>query len=698
MANISDNIQFIPGVGPKRAELFVKHLNISTVEDMLYFFPYKHIDRSKFYTISELSEEMPYIQLKGKILDYKMIGEGRGKRMTATFADNTGTIELVWFNAFQWIQKSVPVNANIVIMGKPSLYNRIFNITHPEIELLSTFEQNLYKGLQPQYSIPEKLKQHQVSSKVIIKIQQQILKNYYQSISDPLPDEIIKRNKLLSLKDALYQIHFPNNPDELNKARHRLKFEELFYIQLNILNLKKFRQKNISGFIFHKEKDYYTKLLFHKLPFSLTKAQIKVLGEIRKDVVSGEQMNRLIQGDVGSGKTVVALLAMLMGVDNGFQACLMAPTEILAQQHFATLTELCKDLPIRIEILTGSSKTSERKIIHEGLLSGEIHILLGTHALIEDIVQFKNLGLVVIDEQHRFGVAQRAKLWQKNSSEPHILVMTATPIPRTLAMTVYGDLDVSVIDELPPGRKPIKTVHLTDAKRLTLFKFLKDQIQLGRQVYVVFPLIKESENFDYKDLEDGYESYSRDFPSPNYYIAVVHGKMKPQEKEISMNFFVSGKAHIMIATTVIEVGVNVPNASVMVIESAERFGLSQLHQLRGRVGRGSDQSFCLLMTKHQLSKDAHQRINIMCESNDGFYIAEKDMELRGPGDIEGTQQSGMPFELKIASITSDEPIMTLARSEAQYLLNNSSNLNNYPNLLNKLKKLKNEKIDWSKIS
>lgn len=698
MANISDNIQFIPGVGPKKAELFAKHLQIYTVEDMLYFFPYKHLDRSKFYTISELNEEMPYIQLKGKILDYKMVGEGRGKRLTATFADITGTIELVWFNAFQWIQKSVPTNANIVIMGKPSLYNRIFTITHPEIELLSTFEQNLYKGLQPQYSIPEKLKQHQISSKVIIKIQQYILKNYYQSIPDPLPDEIIKRNKLLSLKDALYQIHFPNNPEELNKARYRLKFDELFYIQLNILNLKKFRQKNISGFIFHKEKDYYTKLLFHKLPFSLTKAQIKVLGEIRKDVVSGEQMNRLIQGDVGSGKTVVALLAMLMGIDNGFQACLMAPTEILAQQHYVTLTELCKDLPIRIELLTGSTKTSERKIIHEGLLSGEIHILLGTHALIEDIVQFKNLGLVVIDEQHRFGVAQRAKLWQKNTSEPHILVMTATPIPRTLAMTVYGDLDVSVIDELPPGRKPIKTVHLTDAQRLTLFKFLKDQIQLGRQVYVVFPLIKESENFDYKDLEDGYESYSRDFPSPNYYIAVVHGKMKPHEKEISMNFFVSGKAQIMIATTVIEVGVNVPNASVMVIESAERFGLSQLHQLRGRVGRSSYQSFCILMTKHQLSKDAHQRINIMCESNDGFYIAEKDMELRGPGDIDGTQQSGMPFELKIASITSDEPIMIVARNEAQQILNNSSNLNNYPNLINKLKKLKNEKIDWSKIS
>ncbi|HOU98898.1 MAG TPA: ATP-dependent DNA helicase RecG [Bacteroidales bacterium] len=698
MPNLTDNIQFVPGVGPKRAELLAKHLNIVSIEDMLYFFPYKYIDRSKFYTISELSEDMQYVQLKGKITDYKTVGEGRAKRLIATFSDNTGSIELIWFNAFQWIQKSVPLFANIVILGKPTIFNRSFNITHPEIELWVNYEQSINKGLQPYYSIPEKLKQQQISSKTILKIQQTILKTYYNSIQDPLPGEIIMRNKLIPLKDALFQIHFPTNLDELKKAQYRLKFEELFYIQLNILNLKKFRQNNIHGFIFYKEKDYYTKLLFHQLPFSLTGAQIKVLSEIRKDVTTGKQMNRLLQGDVGSGKTIVALMAMLMAVDNGFQACLMAPTEILAQQHFATLNELCNNLPLKIELLTGSSKTSERKNIHHGLRSGEIHILIGTHALIEDTVQFKNLGLVVIDEQHRFGVAQRAKLWQKNSLEPHILVMTATPIPRTLAMTVYGDLDVSVIDELPPGRKPIKTVHLTDSKRLTLFKFIKEQIHLGRQMYVVFPLIKESENFDYKDLEDGYESYSREFPPPHYFIAVVHGQMKPQEKEISMNNFVKGKAQIMIATTVIEVGVNVPNASVMIIESAERFGLSQLHQLRGRVGRGNDQSYCILMTKHELSKEARQRIAIMCESNDGFYIAEKDMELRGPGDIEGTQQSGMPFELKIASITSDEPIMALARKEASELLATNKDLTNYPSLLTKLKKLKNEKIDWSKIS
>ncbi|MGQ9847982.1 MAG: ATP-dependent DNA helicase RecG [Bacteroidales bacterium] len=698
MLSISDNIQFVQGVGPKKAELFAKYLNITTVEDMLYFFPYKYVDRSKFFTISELNEEMQYVQLKGKITEYKIIGEGKAKRLVATFTDNTGSIELIWFNAFQWIQKSVPLFTNIVILGKPTIFNRNFNITHPEIELWTNYEQNINKGLQPYYSIPEKLKKHQINSKTILKIQQTILKNYYSSINDPLPNHIIVKNKLLSLRESLLKIHFPNNLEELKQAQYRLKFEELFYIQLNILSLKKNRNNNIRGFVFYKEKDYYTKLLYHKLPFSLTNAQIKVLNEIRKDVTSKKQMNRLIQGDVGSGKTVVALIAMLMAVDNNYQACLMAPTEILAQQHYATLKELCKELPLRIELLTGSTKPSKRKTIYQGLLNQEIHILIGTHALIEDTVKFKNLGLVVIDEQHRFGVAQRAKLWQKNTTEPHVLVMTATPIPRTLAMTIYGDLDVSVIDQLPPGRKPIKTIHLTENKRLILFNFLREQIKLGRQVYVVFPLIKESENFNYKDLEDGYESYSREFPPPQYFITVVHGQMKPREKEIAMNYFVQGKAQIMIATTVVEVGVNVPNASVMVIESAERFGLSQLHQLRGRVGRGNNQSYCILMTKHELSKEAHQRISIMCESNDGFYIAEKDLELRGPGDIEGTQQSGMPFELKIASLSSDESILSLARQEAQELLNQHDDLSIYPQLQNKLKKLKIEKIDWSKIS
>jgi ATP-dependent DNA helicase RecG len=698
MPSLSDNIQYVTGVGPKRAELFAKHLQIATVEDMLYFFPFKYLDRSVFTNVSDISIESTYVQLKGRIVEYQTIGEKRGKRLVGKFADQTGFIELVWFKGFSWIPKSVPLNTTIIVLGKPTVFNRTFNIAHPEIELLSVYENSLVKGLQPQYSIPEKLKQHQVNSKTIKKIQQTILTHYSAYISDPLPEEIIQRNRLLPLKEALYQIHFPENNETVRKAEYRLKFEELFYVQINILNLRQFRKKNISGYVLLREKDNHTKLLYKKLPFKLTKAQIKVLSEIRKDVISGKQMNRLLQGDVGSGKTIVALIAMLMAVDNGYQACLMAPTEILAQQHLASLTELCSGIDIGISLLTGSTKTRERKDIHERLMNGKIHILIGTHALIEDTVQFANLGMVVIDEQHRFGVAQRSKLWQKNTKEPHILVMTATPIPRTLSMTVYGDLDVSVINELPPGRIPIKTVHLMDNKRLTLFSFIKDQISKGRQVYVVFPLIKESENFTYKDLEDGYESYSREFPPPEYFISVVHGQMKSQEKEISMNYFVKGKAQIMIATTVIEVGVDVPNASVMVLESAERFGLAQLHQLRGRVGRGNEQSYCVLMTSHQLSKIARQRIAIMCESNDGFYIAEMDMKLRGPGDIEGTMQSGMPFDFKIANLVTDELILTKARDEAEFILEKDFTLKTFPSLLNKLKKLKTQKIDWSKIS
>lgn len=699
MPSLTDNIQYVPGVGPKRAELFNKHLDVYIVEDLLYYFPYRYIDRSKIYTTNELNEELPYVQIKGKITEYKILGEGKSKRLSAILTDNYGSIELIWFNGIQWIQKRFPLFSDVIVLGKPVLFNRSFNITHPEIEFLWQYEQSLKKGgLQPQYSIPEKLKQHQISSKTISTIIENIFKHYYSVIYETLPEKILERQNLLPLNEALFNIHFPKNTEILTKAQYRLKFEELFYTQLNILSLKKHRYNNIQGFILKKENDYFTKLLFQQLPFKLTQAQIKVLSEIRKDVTSGKQMNRLLQGDVGSGKTIVALFTMLMAIDNKYQACMMAPTEILAQQHYATICDLCKNLPIRIELLTGSTKQSERKSILEGLNNGNVNILIGTHALIEDTVQFKQLGMVIIDEQHRFGVAQRAKLWQKSVNEPHVLVMTATPIPRTLAMTIYGDLDVSIIDELPPGRKPVKTIHLTDNKRSTLFKFLKEQIRLGRQIYVVFPLIKESENFDYKDLEDGYESYSREFPPPDYFIAVLHGQMKPQEKEISMKYFVEGKAHIMIATTVIEVGVNVPNASVMVIESAERFGLSQLHQLRGRVGRGNEQSYCILMTKTDLSKEAYQRISIMCESNDGFYIAEKDLEIRGPGDIEGTQQSGMPFDFKIASISKDEKILTIARNEANTLLDEDPSLSRYPNLLNKLKKIKKEKIDWSKIS
>ena len=697
--SLQDSIQYIQGVGPKRAELLNKYLKIHTVEDILHYYPYKYVDRSKFYKIAELNSDLQLVQIKGKITEYKLTGEGKSKRLVATFADNTGTMELVWFNSFQWIQKNFPVFNEIIVLGKPTEFNNKLNITHPEIEHLANFENSLIQGLQPQYSIPDKLKQHQITNKVLSKIIQNVVKQYINIVKDPLPEEILVRNNLMSLQEAIYFIHFPENIEKKNKAEYRLKFEELFYIQLNILSLKYYRKNNVSGFIFTRQKDLLTVKLFKQLPFKLTSAQIKVLSEIRKDVCSGKQMNRLLQGDVGSGKTIVALFTMLMAVDNGFQASLMAPTEILAQQHYENLCELCKNIPVNIEILTGSTKASKRKTIHEGLLNGTINILIGTHALIEDKVKFANLGLVIIDEQHRFGVAQRAKLWQKNTNEPHILVMTATPIPRTLAMTIYGDLDLSVIDELPPGRKPIKTIHLDDSQRLKLFKFLKKEIDEGRQVYVVFPLIKESEALStLKDLEDGYESYSREFPPPKYVIAVVHGQMKTEEKEFSMKLFSEGKAHIMIATTVIEVGVDVPNATIMVIESAERFGLSQLHQLRGRVGRGSQQSYCILMTKTNLSKDANTRIKTLCESNDGFYIAEKDLELRGPGDIEGTQQSGMPFELKIAKYSGDEKILLTAKDEADYILQKSPDLKLYPSLTNKLKKLKNEKIDWSKIS
>ncbi len=697
--SLQDIIQYIQGVGPKRAELLNKYLKISTIEDILHYYPYKYIDRSKLYNISELHSEMPLIQIKGKITEYKQVGERKSKRLIATFADNTGTIELVWFNAFQWIQKSYPIFAELVVLGKPTEFNNKLNITHPEIEHWSNFEKSLVQGLQPQYTVPEKLKQNQITSKVLSKIIQNVVKQYINLIQETLPEEIIILNQFLSLKDSIYYIHFPENLEKKNKAEYRLKFEELFYIQLNILSLKNYRKNYTKGFIFNKEKDFFTKQLFKQLPFKLTSAQIKVLSEIRKDVISGKQMNRLLQGDVGSGKTIVALFAMLMAVDNGYQAALMAPTEILAQQHFENLMQLCNNIPINIEILTGSTKASKRKIIHKELLNGNINILIGTHALIEDMVKFSNLGVVIIDEQHRFGVEQRAKLWQKNINEPHIIVMTATPIPRTLAMTIYGDLDVSVIDELPPERKVIKTIHYDDSQRLKLFAFLKIQIHQGRQIYVVFPLIKESETFtSLKDLEDGYESYCREFPPPKYVTAVVHGQMKPHDKEFSMKLFAEGKAHIMIATTVIEVGVDIPNATVMIIESAERFGLSQLHQLRGRVGRGNHQSYCILMTKTQLNKEASLRIKTLCESNDGFYIAEKDLEIRGPGDIEGTQQSGMPFELKIARYSGDEHILLKAKDEAENILKKSPDLKIYPSLLNKLKKFKNEKVDWSKIS
>jgi ATP-dependent DNA helicase RecG len=700
VSSLTDNIQFVPGVGPKRAEQLTKEIEVISVEDMMYYFPYKYIDRTKFYSISELHPDLAYIQIRGKIMDFKMIGAKKGKRLTAIFTDRTGTIELVWFKGISWIAKSLKLNVEYVIFGKPTLFGSHLNIAHPEVELVQVFEQSLTTSLQPQYSVPEKLKIHLISSKTILKIQETIFKQYLSLIRENLPVSLIDKLHLLPLKDALFQVHFPESSEKLKKAQFRLKFEELFFIQLNLLKQKIIRKKKSTGFIFYRQKDNYTRLLFKNLPFKLTGAQIKVLGEIRGDFLSAKQMNRLLQGDVGSGKTLVALLSMLMAIDNGFQACLMAPTEILANQHYKTLQKFTKDIGVNIRLLTGSTKKSERKELHENLLNGNIHILVGTHALIEDVVQFNNLGLVVIDEQHRFGVAQRSRLWRKNDTEPHVLVMTATPIPRTLAMTLYGDLDISVIDELPPGRIPIKTVHYFDNATLQLFGFLKKQIAAGRQVYVVFPLIKESEKLDFKDLEDGYEGFSRDFPPPDYLISVVHGKMKAAEKEKAMELFVKGKAQILISTTVIEVGVDVPNASVMVIESAERFGLSQLHQLRGRVGRGAEQSYCILMSGSKLSNEARKRMAIMVNSNNGFEIAEMDLQLRGPGEIEGTQQSGLPFALKIADLGTDGQILQTARHEAEIILENDPLLETMQNqiLVNQLKKLKQGTVNWSKIS
>jgi len=700
MSSLNDSIQFIQGVGPKRAEILTSELNISTIEDMLYYFPFKYIDRTKFYKISELNANLPYIQIRGKILEFNVVGIGKSKRLTARFYDETGGIELVWFKGLTWITKSYKTNVEYVIFGKPNLFNSNINISHPEIEDANIFDKSLVTSLQPQYSISEKLKSQFITSKTFRIIQENIFKNYFSLINETIPDYLIEKLKLISLKEALFQAHFPQSPEKLKNARFRLKFEELFYIQLNLLKQKLIRKEKSKCFIFKKEKDNFTKLLFKQLPFKLTNAQIRVLGEIRTDFVSGKQMNRLLQGDVGSGKTLVALLSMLMAVDNGYQACIMAPTEILANQHYNTSIKFCKDLNITIRILTGSTKKSERKELHAKLQNNEVNILIGTHALIEDEVKFSNLGLVIIDEQHRFGVAQRARLWQKNVIEPHILVMTATPIPRTLAMTVYGDLDISVIDELPPGRKQIKTIHLFDNKRLALFGFLKKEIAAGRQVYVVFPLIKESEKLDYKDLEDGYEGYSRDFQMPEYLISVVHGKMKSAEKKIAMKIFITGKAQILISTTVIEVGVDVPNASVMVIESAERFGLSQLHQLRGRVGRGAEQSYCILMSGNKLSNEGQKRLQIMVETINGFEIADKDLELRGPGDIEGTQQSGLPFELKIADLGTDGRILQTAKYEAEKILKNDSQLQLSQNqiLVYQLNKKNKNNINWSRIS
>ena len=697
---LNTELKFLKGVGPKKAELFASELGLFTYADLIHYYPYKYIDKSKFYKISEVNQNLAYIQIKGKFTSLSETGTKFKKRLSANFTDETGTIELVWFKGVKWIKDSIKPDVEYIIFGKPTIFNNKFNIVHPEIEELSKYDSKINSALEPAYNTTEKMKNGFLNSKTILRIQQTLMQQVYSSIWETLPAYITDKYKLLPLKEALKNIHFPTDLETLKKAEYRLKFEELFYIQLKLLRLKKVRIEKSNGYQFSVVGDFFNNFYKNNLPFELTNAQKRVIKEIRVDFGSGKQMNRLLQGDVGSGKTLVALMTALIAIDNNYQTAIMAPTEILATQHFESIKELLNGLGLNIALLTGSTKAKERRILHKQLEDGEIHILIGTHALIEDKVKFKNLGYVVIDEQHRFGVAQRAKMWKKNTKPPHILVMTATPIPRTLAMTLYGDLDVSIIDELPPGRKEIKTVHRFDSQRLRVFKFIKDELDKGRQVYIVYPLIQESEKMDFKDLEDGLESITRAFPQEKYGISVVHGKMKPAEKEKAMNFFVKGVTKIMVATTVIEVGVNVPNASVMIIESAERFGLSQLHQLRGRVGRGAEQSYCILMTGNKLTNDGRKRIETMVRSSDGFEISEVDLKLRGPGSIDGTQQSGMPIELNIANLAKDGQILEFVRNIAIAILDKDPNLEeSYNQILKKnISNKEKQQFKWENIS
>ena len=657
-------IEYLKGVGPQRGELMRKELHIDTFRDLIYYYPFRYVDRSVIHKVRDINFYTQYIQLRGKINYFDMKGTGRGRRLVAGFVDDTGEIELVWFQGAEWISRTLKTNTEYILFGKPNYFNGEYSIPHPEVESVLDIKKDASLGLQPVYSSTEKAKKKYIDSKAIQKFSRQLLEQAGErDIPEYLPEGIVLRQKLMKRLDALRNIHFPRSEDQLAEAQFRIKFDELFQIQLRVMKLKNNRSKTIRGFLLEKIDNFFDRFYKERMPFELTGAQKRVIKEIRRDTRSGRQMNRLLQGDVGSGKTMVALLTMLMGIDNGFQACLMAPTEILAQQHFESINTLLKGMGLEVVLLTGSVKGKMRKYILHNLKEGNINIIIGTHALIEDNVEFKNLGMVVIDEQHRFGVEQRSKLWAKNSLPPHVLVMTATPIPRTLAMTVYGDLDVSVIDELPPGRKPIRTVHRTDSDRLRVFGFVRDQIAEGRQVYYVYPMIEDSEESDLKNLMDGYESLSRAFPLPNYRIGILHGKMKPADKEFEMQRFVRGETQIMIATTVIEVGVNVPNASVMIIENAERFGLSQLHQLRGRVGRGASQSFCILMTGSKIGADSKKRVDVMCSTNDGFVIAEEDLRLRGPGDLDGTRQSGA-INLQLADLAQDSHIVEAARAEA----------------------------------
>ncbi len=692
-------IPYLKGVGPNRAETLQSELGIQTYQDLLHLFPNRYLDKTSYYKINQLQQSGADVQVIGKIVHLKTVEQKRGKRLVASFVDETGQMELVWFRGHKWIREHLKLNEPYVVFGKTTRYGSTFSMPHPEMELLSEHQQGLKIAMQPIYPSTEKLSNKGITNRVIAKMMQQLFLECKGQFPESLSSGILDELKLISKSEALFNIHFPKNQELLAKAQFRLKFEELFYVQLQLISKKLLRKQKIKGMPFDKVGENFNSFFKNHLPFELTNAQKRVIKEIRNDMGSNAQMNRLLQGDVGSGKTIVALMCMLLAIDNGFQTCLMAPTEILANQHYNGLKELLGDMGITISLLTGSTKKSARNVIHEQLENGDLNILVGTHAVLEDKVQFKNLGLAIIDEQHRFGVAQRSKLWHKNEIPPHILVMTATPIPRTLAMSLYGDLDISVIDELPPGRKPIKTVHRFDSNRLKVFRFIKDEIKKGRQIYIVYPLIQESEALDYKDLMDGYESIARDFPLPEYQISIVHGKMKPADKDYEMERFVKGETHIMVATTVIEVGVNVPNASVMIIESAERFGLSQMHQLRGRVGRGAEQSFCILMTGHKLSEDGKTRLETMVRTNDGFEIAEVDLKLRGPGDLMGTQQSGL-LNLKIADIVKDNQILKTARYHAIQLLKTDPRLEKVENALIRyaFTKMMQQKTIWNYIS
>ena len=691
------DIKYLQGVGPQRAALLSKELNICSLHDLLYYFPYKYVDRSRLYYIHEIDGNMPYIQLKGQILSFETVGEGRQRRLVAHFSDGTGVVDLVWFQGIKYLVGKYKAHEEYIVFGKPTVFNGRINVAHPDIDSSKNLTLSSM-GLQPYYNTTEKMKRSGMNSHALEKLMNNAFALLQDEISETLSDDVVKDNHLMSLDEALRNIHFPQNPEKLRRAQYRLKFEELFYIQLNILRYAKDRHRRFRGLRFEHVGEIFNRFYAQNLPFQLTGAQKRVIKEIRKDMGSGRQMNRLLQGDVGSGKTLVALMTMLIALDNGYQACMMAPTEILATQHYETVVRLLFGMNIRVELLTGSIKGKKREEILNGLLTGDIHILIGTHAVLEDTVNFSSLGMVVIDEQHRFGVAQRAKLWRKNTCPPHVLVMTATPIPRTLAMTLYGDLDVSVIDELPPGRKPVQTIHQFDNRRASLYAGIRKQIQEGRQVYIVYPLIKESEKIDIKNLEDGYSLVCSEFPECQ--VSKVHGQMKPSEKDAEMQRFVNGETQIMVATTVIEVGVNVPNASVMVIENAERFGLSQLHQLRGRVGRGADQSYCILVTSYKLAEDTRKRLEIMVRTNDGFEIAEADLKLRGPGDLEGTQQSGIAFDLKIADIARDGQLLQHVRNIAAGILEKDPDgvLPEHKILWDQLIALRKTHVDWSAIS